>query len=564
MRTLSLGRLRCAAAEVAAGFVAASLGCAALGMSGCGDPNTGVDPPRDALFFPAGLVLDPRTPEGEAARYLLVSNGNNDLSFNAGTITAIDLDAFFDAWAVDPRGEISGGAPDFTTYPFCDGERCVLDVGSPTTEDFPCRRLGFKPHVVECTEGPFVVDGVRLGDFATVMAVSQEASGPRLWVPVRGDPSVTYIDVAGNYPEPPDLRCGQPGGGDADDTARCDERHKLTHLRNDESLGEIAREPFNIHVSEDENFRYGVVAHSAGSAITLIDLDGLRGGNGEPAIVDSAPLFSPTGNTRSGGFGIATRPCGPCEGGTDDTEAAMNMPTITQECTRPLFYTSFRFQLSAVSLTADGLDLDEMPDGATTRDGCEDAAGNYLGPYCAPPEDVGEPCAVVCEPSFQSAQRFGVGGVDPFAPTSAAALGDIAFGDSCGEDLYLIQTNPGALLKLDTSLGPDGEPFDIPAGPPIELCDQPTRLEIWEDKGLAFVACFQAAYVYVVDLRNSEVIDTIISGTGPHDLALDRVREVLYVANSLEESITVIDVGETRPTRFTEIGRIGLQEPFSR
>lgn len=537
---------------------------ASASLTGCTDPNVGVDPPRDAFFFPAGLLLDPRTPEGEPSRYLFVSNGNNDLSFNAGSVAVVDLDAFFASWQADPVIDTSGVlTPSFEAYRFCDDNRCVLDVGAATTEDFPCRRLGFLPGVVECDERPFVVDGVRMGDFATVLAASREGDTPRLWVPVRGDPSVTFVDIAGEYPAPPDLRCGQVmRNGEALDTERCTDDFKLTHLRNDESLDEIAREPFNIHISEGDGFRYGVVAHAAGAGITLIDLDGLRGSS-KPAIVDAAGLFIPAGGGRTGGFGLATRPCGACGAEGEGDELAPNTPTVTEGCTRPLVYAGFRFQLSAVSLTASGLDFAEMPDGATTRDSCFDDAGNYLGPYCAEPEDIGEPCAVVCEPTFQNAQRFLVGGVDPLAPTLSAALGDIEFGDPCGDDLYLVQTNPGALLKLDTSLGPDDVPFDIPSGPPIELCSQPTRLEIWHEEGLAFASCFQAGYVYIVDLRASTVVGTVISGTGPHDLVLDKAREVLYVANSLEESISVIDVGRTRPTRYTEVARIGLQEPFS-
>ena len=78
-------------------------------LSACNDPNQGIDPPRDSLFFPSGLVLDPRTPEGEPAQYLIVTNGNNDLSRNAGTMTVIDLQAFFDRWATDAVGTVSQG-----------------------------------------------------------------------------------------------------------------------------------------------------------------------------------------------------------------------------------------------------------------------------------------------------------------------------------------------------------------------------------------------------------------------------------------------------------------------
>ncbi len=540
----------------------------ALLALGCGDPNTGVDPPVGNLFFPEGLQLDPRTPEDRAARYLFVSNGNNDLSFNGGSISVIDLEAFFDAWTADgPIGADGTPTDSYEIYPFCDGpgERCVLDVGAPTTDDFPCRRLGLLPQVVECDEAPFVVDGVRLGDFSTLISASQEPSGtPRLWVPVRGDPSITFIDVQNSWPDPPDLDCGQVQvDGEALDEARCASDHKLTHLRNDGSLDELEREPFNVHISEGDGFRYGFVAHSSGPQLTVIDLDGLQGGDDRPAIVDSQRIFLPTSNVvRTGGFGLATRPCGPC-GDEDDGEAGFNVPSITQDCTRPLVYGTLRFQLLATSFTASGIDEAELPEGAAERTSCEDDAGNYVGPYCASPDEVGQACALVCEPQVRSQLRFPVGGIDPLNQSVGAALGDVRFGDACGNELYTLQTSPGALLRLDTSLDA-GEPNDIPAGRPIEVCDQPSRFEIWPERSLAFVSCFQGAYLYVVDLAAEQVIDTVITGTGPHDVALDEVREMLYVTNLLEGSVSVIDVGLDRRTRFKEIARIGLQEPFSR
>jgi hypothetical protein len=530
-------------------------------LGGCSDPNTGIDPPAGNLFFPQGLMLDPRTPDGEAARYLFVSNGNNDLSFNGGAVTVIDLEAFFDAWSA----EDAAGERVYTPFPYCEGpgERCVLDIGAHTTDDFPCRRLGLLPQVVECDEGPFVVDGVRMGDFATQIDASIEPSGtPRLWIPVRGDPSITYIDVEGQWPEAPDLACGQGrSGGEFADHGTCGDDFRLTHLRNDTTLRELPREPFNVHVSESPDYRYAFVAHSAGGNLSVVDLDGLRGGDGRPAIVDISPAYIPTfGSLAGGGFGLETRPCGACGDAQDDTPG-FNEPALTQECTRPLVYSSLRFQLLASSFTASGIDPEDLPEGAVERNSCENDQGEYVGQFCASPDEIGDACAVICEPQVRNVVRFPVGGVDPLS-SAGDALGDVHFGDACGEQLYVLQTNPGALLRMDTSLE-NGEPVDVPAGRPIEVCDQPTRFQVWQEQGLAFVSCFQAAYVYVVDLRAEQVVDTIITGTGPHDVVLDEVRQVLYVANLLEGSVSVIDISLERPTRFKELARIGLQEPFS-
>ena len=530
---------------------------------GCGDPNTGFQPPPDNIFFPQGLLLDPRTPPGRAARYLFVSNGNNDLSYNGSTVVAIDLDAFFSAWS---ESSVDGGVDEleysYSPFPYCEGAggRCVLDVGAPVSDRFPCRRLGLMPQVVECDEGPFVVDSVQMGDFSTLIAASNEPSGiPRLWVPVRGDPSIVFIDVEGDWPGPPDLACGQGRrDGEAVDDSRCADSFRLTHLRNDGDLELLPGEPFNIHVAETDEYRYAFVAHGSGPSLTVVALDGLHGGDGRPAIVDIEDIFVPTSSSVSrGGYGLATRPCGSC-----GDEGGSSVPSITRDCSRPLVYGTLRWQLLATSFTVSGIDPEGLPGDAYERRSCEDDQGNYLGPYCASPEQVGDACALVCEPQVRGAVRFSVGGLDPQSTSSAETLGALAFGDECGDSLYVLQTNPGALLRLDTSVEA-GEPLDIPAGRSIEVCDQPTQFTLWRERGLAFVACYQSANVFVVDLRTDQVVDVVTVGTGPSDLVLDPVRELLYVANLLEGSVSVLDVSRHRVSRNREVARIGLQEPYT-
>ncbi len=62
------------------------LSALALAGAGCGLGQTGIDPPMDQIFWPAGLAIDPID-----GNWLYVVNSNNDLRFNAGTLIAIDL-----------------------------------------------------------------------------------------------------------------------------------------------------------------------------------------------------------------------------------------------------------------------------------------------------------------------------------------------------------------------------------------------------------------------------------------------------------------------------------------
>ena len=569
------------------------------GLTGCGEQNLGSAPPEGQLFFPSGLHVDESAnAPGEPARYLFVTNGNNDLRYNAGTLVAVNLDRFWGAWFDDnlQAGSAYCGANSAGV------EQCIEPPGGPVSDDRPCRRLALKPQVVECDESPFISDEhiVHLGDFATDLAVSTETEGgntfTRLWVPVRGDPSLTYVDVRASGGRV-DLECNQGGDEDEPDERLCADDFRLRYDRNDEDLTELAREPFNMLISQVGDERLGFVAHAAGAQLTLVDLDGVRG-RGRPAIVDQVNLFVAEGVAR-GGFGLAERPCfaaGEGPTGEDDPEA--NVPSITEACSRPLIYASYRGAPLVSSFTASGLVLpnsvaDQVAESERTDcfvdaptscggeiEGCDLAACSgggsgceriYAGQYCATPDQLGQPCAVVCEPQIRAERAFIPGAL---FPDRLPVLGDVAFADPRGDTLLALQTNPGALLFVDTSLAEDGEPKDIPASPPIEICDQPTRMVVYEDTAgqteagngqrYALITCFGAALVYVVDLDTRRIIDNVVVGTGPHDLAVDATREVVYVANTLESSISVVDLSRTRPTRFQELARIGLQEPFER
>ncbi|MBC8071875.1 MAG: hypothetical protein IAG13_26345 [Deltaproteobacteria bacterium] len=560
------------------GPIATGVFAIASALVACEDANQGDPPPVDRMFFPSGMLLDPRVAEGEEARYLFVANGNNDLSYNAGTLVSIDLQRYFDAWSL---------GDDFTVDPYCGDDRCVQDVGSRVSDLRPCRRLALLPQVVECTENPFIgnrraprltgaeqeqarqegkdasdypevgvgpLSFVRTGDFATLITSSCEKPGPgrrceapRLWLPVRGDPSLTYVDLTGDpdgEDSAPLLDCWTetPGYDDSEESyeanrarkrVRCDPDHRLTRLRNDADLQELGREPYNMLISPSTRFAY--VAHSDGDNLSLLDLDGI-GDSGKPAIVDQSPAFPSLGGF-PGGLGLAERPCSPGD----------NEPSITLGCTRPLVYAAYRYSRLLVSFTVQGVEPDDPSS-------------------CAGPSETDQKGKIVCDARVRSQTQIFTGGLDPGGNSFAPVLGDIAFADDRGDELLVVQTSPGALLKLDTSVGPDGQVVDSPSAPPLEVCDQPTRMKLYREAGqrYALIACYVAAEIFVVDLDAFRLLTTIQLGTGPFEIEVDRARRLLYVANNLEGSISIVDLAADRSTRFTEIGRIGLQEPFSR
>jgi DNA-binding beta-propeller fold protein YncE len=179
-----------------------------VALGACDIENEGIDPPGDDLVYPVGMAMDP------GGRYLYVANENFDLRYNGGTVVAIDLEA------VDDRQGT-------TTIPADE----VIDAAS----------------------------SVRIGTFASDLALSPD--GTRLFVPVRGDNSVTWIEVDDGGGRR--LRCWD--GSASGDTPRCSGAHVIGSGRN--SLGlRLPSEPFGIAFQDT----YAIVTHAGVGEVSLI------------------------------------------------------------------------------------------------------------------------------------------------------------------------------------------------------------------------------------------------------------------------------------------------------
>lgn len=520
------------------------------------------------MAFPSGLLLDPRVStdptdavcstdadcqSGErctsanqcrsTARWLFVTNANSDRRSNAGSLLALDLDAFFLALA-DTDAILSEGAliePESSwaeNSPVC---------GSGSAPGPYCRRVANLPQVIECLEEPFVCSEqtIHFGNFpGPTVAWDQNLDDDTatLLIPVRGDPSVTYAEVSGGLDGSDDrsLRfdCGQ--ASDPDGRA-CDDASRLRFLRNDPDASRLSREPFRILVTTEPGRPLAYVSHQGDSDLTLIALDGLTAGDDNtPAMVHQAGLLGISNAPASvqGGFGLAQRPC---------DVASNNAPNSTLDCERPLVYAAMRWQTQVRTVTAINHNLDICSDPETFDALDPDLKTGY------------------CEAQLEPVRSLSVGELSTANVQLSAGrpiLADIGFSRS-GDELYVVQSNPGGLLRIDTSIGADGETRDVPAGQ-VEVCAQPTSLAIYDDGGSQFglVTCYRSGELFIVDLASLTVVGLSRAGIGPDALAVDLAREYVYVGNSLDGTISVIDMSRARPTRFNQIARIGLQEPY--
>jgi DNA-binding beta-propeller fold protein YncE len=208
-------------------------------LAGCPAAGDDLQPPRDNLVYPTGLAVSP-----DASRLFAVS-ANSDLRWSSGSVLAMDLEAIdglIAGWLALPLGPgkcQSGQGP-------LASESCACDLDDPA--------------ILSCAQ-PLVTDGdhgVRIGNFATDIAVQGLDNGDvRLFVPVRGDPSVTFIDYRAG-----ELQCD----GTSQGFPLCDDNRVLAF--GDDPERTLRAEPFGVFVDRDGEF--AVVTHLQRAAVSLI------------------------------------------------------------------------------------------------------------------------------------------------------------------------------------------------------------------------------------------------------------------------------------------------------
>jgi hypothetical protein len=263
------------------------------GATACYDQGDGIDPPLGDLYFPTGLALS----AGETRLYAISSDF--DLQYNGGALHALDLTR---VRALVPRECASDADCDATQH--CDlvptkenrnkaSRWCVANDGDSAGK--PCGPFGEKSFAsrsqmpgrcgfVDLTSPqdggpPILAASVGIGAFATDIIYRQRPDGPggRLFIPVRGDATLHYIDVPDETEEPVpfELSCGQ-GGNDG----RCDDAHRKGDDPDEENTRglRLPPEPFGIAATEDA--RATLVTHQTEGVVALFESDAEAWGNG--------------------------------------------------------------------------------------------------------------------------------------------------------------------------------------------------------------------------------------------------------------------------------------------
>lgn len=447
--------------------------------------------------------------------------------------------------------------------------------------------------------------------------------------PAGGDPHdvVPVLDCGQGSLYDPDRCAGKFPDLDEDGTPS-GEAHLLTYLRNDPDTIRIASEPTNIlAIPGDPRVMVTHATRSAVTMIDMdgqltVDDDGELVPDGVPAITQMRAVFE-IGGVPGGGWGLARRPCTPDN--APSLTYGKDASGALKPCQRPMVYAGFRTALyvarmyiaeidpldgasvdqalatlagqiadveAQIAMTADPDELAELevllaelqaelqhyttlkeallddpddPDDDDYQQKCllaEDIFGDALYD-----EDRGDPPtkgSFLCDAKLFGAGLFRAAAWDTGTTSGSAQLGDMAFSRD-GNRLFAVQTNPGGLAYIDTSLNEQGRTRDQSAGV-IELCAAPTALTIFYagEQEYAAVTCYKPSELFIVDLGQVRVIGNVSLGNGPHPMAVDPARNLMYIANTLDKTLSVVDLSPKRVTRFSEIARLGRQVPYNR
>ncbi len=414
----------------------AMLACAMLALTGCPATSDEVRPPDDQFFFPTGMAID------EAEGSLFITNANSDLRYDSGSITVVDLD------------KVKQLATDWLTSGTVPaGVDCEIDNTIATT--------------LVCNEAEVLVAdaSVRTGNFATEIAVQTLDDGSsRVFAAVRGDPSLTWIDFD---PASRLLACGGSGS-----MPRCDQDHRLTRLRNDESIGNLPPEPFGLYVDSADGFV--LVTHLTQGAVSLADAPT----DGRPPIITDAlgGVFDPDRFTgvRSA-LGAAARTPGGRVYVTSSSEERVQMFTVARITGQfPALVPSDFFFLRGVLPSDDGRGIRFNDDGSRA----------YV---------VGRspPLIQVLDTSLDATGRPHntlIKGIEICSNATNIAVGDMG----AGEKIYVACFRSGQVWVVDPANGAIDAIVNVGRGP--------QAVSLSETKQQLYVTNFLEDTVAVVDL----------------------------------------------------------------
>ncbi|HJX66512.1 MAG TPA: hypothetical protein VJ860_21455 [Polyangia bacterium] len=510
------------------------LGALVLAGAGCGLGQTGIDPPLDQIFWPAGVAIDPD------GNWLYVVNSNNDLRFNAGTLLAIDLQK-----AKNDRQKLTADAGGAFRWPDCSKTHFSNDTVAETlanTLDEPCCVDLLRPHVLNCNERAYVkADAtVRIGSFGGGAAI-QTYQGPdgesvrRIFMMVRAEPSITFVDVThGNGSV--HMRCNGPRS-EADPQLRnpyCDDNWRVRRPGGAATTDNVLpEEPHSLALDQALGILYvshlTITVHRqvVGGGISTINIGNQLDLNA-PNVVGS--LLDPSA------------------------------PNVINSIAREVFPTGADQGVTALTLNKSGDPNDLLF--AVAR-ASPDITGMVLqcpaeGQHCDPNDPTSRDLSLVPGEQIMSSA---------FLPSGTDVRGFLLSPD--GNQAYVLHrntpelttsTDPAALVVLDRRPDQNGQPANRPSAI-LEICAGASHMQ-FHDAGrgnLLYITCFEGGQIYVVDPQAPMVVAIIEAGHGPTALTFSPTDPTIaFVADYADNNVAVIDLDPEKPTQYMVVQRLGF------
>ena len=548
-----------------------ALGACALG-AGCFLGDVALPPPADALYYPTALV---RSPGGST---LYVANSDFDLQYDGGTVLALNLVNIRSKLLplLTKLREIGDGVSKTTVTEacntLCDGSDTVLcrmqDTKTNTNTILnpgPCLAIPLADAVLgaapSATIGAFASGAIFVKGSVTPKA--------RLFLPVRGDPSITFLDVNDDTASPGTFSTMLDCTGSSTNLTgeRCNNLHRVGIEPFESSRAIILpTEPVGIAASEDGTAI--VVAHQTEKAVSLtIDDPGQNTPTLTGAVAGKPTLEFVLGGLPDGPTDVATVPIPALF--KDKVEA--HPPTIDYQrgflisyraapvvdlirvhkdesgTSRP-FLT--RSNQTAISVNADGKDSRGIAVDNTVRDTCEKA--------CAKADAA---CQLDCLKH-------------PI-------------------DIFIANRAPPSLLvgRIETTTIPADSPTPAAAFDRVFITDSiplsfgASRVvvgQVIDPKGVLsrriFAGAFDSRLVFSYDPQARRVDAVIRTGRGPQALAFDADEQgaitgvtgdptatghaFLIVGHFTDSYLGVVDLDMRRPQTFgTMFASVGVPTP---
>ena len=484
----------------------------------------GLDLPLDRIYYPVGLAADGNS------KYLFVVSSDFDLQFNGGSVQSLSLERI--RGLVPRECELDA---DCRTGEVCDSEGIAasapthwcLAAGADRTD--PCapwgeRRLEERQSrpgrcdFVDLTAPQdggesILVDSVQIKAFASDVVYRpnplSEAGEGRLFIPVRGDSTLHWIDVAADG----SLRCGKGRS--------CDARHRV----GDDPEGESSRnlrlpaEPTGIAVTADGSAI--VVTHESVSKLSLFSNDWSR---------DEGPVLEYLTDRLAGSpIGVA------------------NLAAASAQDGPERFLVGFR---ARAEIQAFGL-----------------VDGKSAGPGAPFLERVG---ATPILANYSGADSRGIA-VDSTRQQECIAACEGVEGCQVGcseltRDVYIANRAPSSLLvaEVGAARGDQAMPtvldsIPVPYGPStVAIGNVVNSSGALESR--VFVISFDARRIGVFDPVNRVFERWIVTGRGPNSLLLDsavtddgEAYALAYVAHFTDSYLGVVQLDQRQRENYGEI-----------